>query len=106
MASGPGPSRGASSGDEELEFTVASVWREERVSCPHVDLLKAWLGGSLTGGAAEFVAFHVEESRCPWCAASIDALRAQDEDASRRRLEDVRDRLLRSTISALRATRA
>ena len=92
--------------EEELAFTVATVWRDERVSCPHLDILRAWLGGSLTGGAAEFVAFHVEESRCPYSAAALDELRAQDVAASRARLDGVRDRLLRSTISALRATRA
>ncbi|MBI5853134.1 MAG: hypothetical protein HZB39_19155 [Planctomycetes bacterium] len=103
---------GSDHGDEDprreadLAFTVATVWRDERVSCPHQDILRAWLGGSLTGGAAEFVAFHVDESRCPYCAAALDELRAQDEAASQVRLEGVRDRLLRSTISALRATRA
>ncbi len=99
--SGPG-SRGR---EEELAFTVASVWREERVSCPHPDLLKSWLGGSLEPGATEFVAFHLGESRCPYCSALVDELRAQDEDASSVRLEDVRDRLMRSTIAALRASR-
>ena len=27
--------------DEALAFTVATVWREERVSCPHPDLVHA-----------------------------------------------------------------
>lgn len=92
--------------DEELGFTVASVWREERVSCPHPDVIRAWLASALEGGAAEFVTFHLEESRCPFCCATVDDLRARDAEAQDVRLEDVRERLLRSTIAALRATRA
>ena len=92
--------------DEELGFTVASVWRDERVSCPHVDVLRSWLAGSLDGGGAEFVAFHLEETRCPWCCALVDELRSRDAETGRARIEEVRERLLRSTIAALRATRA
>ncbi|MFO1051851.1 MAG: hypothetical protein U1F36_06520 [Planctomycetota bacterium] len=92
--------------DEQLGFTVASVWREERVSCPHADVLRAWLSGALSGGGAEFVAFHVEESKCPYCRAVVDEMRSRESPAAERRLEDVRDRLMRSTIAALRATRA
>ena len=91
--------------DESLAFTVASVWREERVSCPHPDILKAWLGGALPEGAAEFVDFHVRESQCPYCNAFVDELRAQDEDAQRTRLDDLRGRLLRSTVTFLRRSR-
>lgn len=88
--------------DESLAFTVASVWRAERVSCPHADVLKAWLGGSLPAEAAEFVAFHLDEAACPYCGAVVAELRARDEDAAEVRLEDVRHRLLRSTVTFLR----
>lgn len=88
--------------DELLAFTVASVWREERVSCPHPDILKAWLGGSLPEDAGEFVAFHLAESQCPYCNAVVEELRAQDEDAQRAPLEGLRERLLRSTVTFLR----
>ena len=37
--------------DEILAFTVASVWREERVSCPHPDILQAFESGALEPGA-------------------------------------------------------
>ena len=46
-----GPERPGSPG----AFTVASVWREERVSCPHPDILQAYDAGALPGGAAEFL---------------------------------------------------
>jgi hypothetical protein len=76
--------------DPHLAFTVATVWREERISCPHPDLLQSWLQGGLQGGARDFVAFHLADSQCPYCNAVVD----------------LRDRLLRSTATALRRSRA
>lgn len=88
--------------EERLLFTVASVWREERVSCPHPDLLRAYLGGSLDGAAAEYLGFHLGESQCPYCNALVDEMRAADEQAERERLDGLRDKLRRSTVAALR----
>jgi hypothetical protein len=91
--------------DAALAFTVASVWREERISCPHPDLLASYLAESLDGGAAEFLDFHVRESQCPWCNAVLADLRAADARAREPQLDDLRDRILRSTVSALRSVR-
>jgi hypothetical protein len=88
--------------DDALAFTVASVWREERVSCPHPDLLRAYLTGGLGGGAREFLAFHLQESQCPYCNAVVADLEAGEQAAQRRELEGLRERLLRSTVAALR----
>ncbi len=92
--------------DAKLAFTVATVWREERISCPHPHLLQSWLQAGLDGGAAEFVAFHLHDSKCPYCNAVVDDLKARESDARNAGLEDLRDRLLRSTVAALRQTRA
>ena len=92
--------------DGKLAFTVASVWREARISCPHPDLLQSWLAGGLDGGAADFIEFHLKESRCPYCNAVIEDLRAQEDRARQAPLQDLRDKLLRSTVAALRRTRA
>lgn len=92
--------------DAKLAFTVASVWRRERISCPHPHLLQGWLQGSLQGGAKDFLDFHLRESQCPYCNAVVDELRARDDQAKQPVLEDLRDRLLRSTAAALRRTRA
>lgn len=89
------------SGDRSLEFDVASVWREARVSCPHPDIVNAHLAGALDSEASEFVAFHLDESKCPYCNAVVDELRSGDESAAGE-LEDVKSRLLRSTMVALR----
>ena len=88
--------------DPKLAFTVASVWRRERISCPHPHLLQSWLQGALQGGAQEFLDFHLRDSQCPYCNATIDEMRARDDQAKRPVLEDLRDRLLRSTRSAMK----
>lgn len=92
--------------DAKLAFTVSTVWREERISCPHPHLLQSWLAGGLSGGAREFLDFHLRDSKCPYCNAVIEDLTARDSAAKSPALEDLRDRLLRSTVAALRKTRA
>ena len=94
-----------SEAEARLLFTVSSVWREERISCPHPDLLHSWLTGGLDGGAADFIRFHLRESQCPYCNAVVEDLRAREDAAQERPLVDLRDRLLRSTAAALRHTR-
>ena len=91
--------------DAELAFTVATVWREGRISCPHADLLQSWLQDGLDPGAAEFVQFHLRESQCPYCNAVVDDLRAKEDAAKAMPLEDLRDKLMRSTAAALRKNR-
>jgi hypothetical protein len=92
--------------DAELAFTVAAIWRQERISCPHPHVLKSWLQGGLPPGAAEFVEFHLRDSSCPYCHAVIEDLKAQDASAQSPVLQDLKERLLRSTVAALRQTRA
>jgi hypothetical protein len=92
--------------DAKRVFTVASVWREERISCPHRDILQSWCSGELESGAREFIQFHLRESQCPYCNAVVEDLERQDADARAGSLLDLRDKLLRSTAAALRSTRA
>ena len=88
--------------DELLAFTVATVWRDQRVSCPHADILRAFDVGSLESGAMDFVRFHLDESQCPYCNATLADLRVGDEEAAEPVLGDLKDRLMRSTRAALR----
>jgi hypothetical protein len=92
--------------DPKLAFTVATVWREERITCPHPDLLQSWMQGGIDGGAADFIAFHLRESQCPYCNSVVDDLRVRDDQARQPKLADLRDKLLRSTVAALRGRRA
>ncbi len=92
--------------DAQLALTVETVWRSERISCPHPHVLQSWLQGGLEGGAAEFVAFHLEDSGCPFCNATVDDLKAREDDAKQPLLADMKDRLLRSTVAQLKKTKA
>ena len=105
--SAPDPMSAQTEGvDAQLAFTVATLWREERITCPHPHLLQSWMQGGLPAGAGEFVQFHLRESQCPYCNAIVEDLRARDGTAKAPALEDMRDRLLRSTAAALRRSRA
>ena len=88
--------------DDALAFTVATVWREERVSCPHPDILRAYETGSLEPGAMDFLKFHLDECQCPFCNAVLEDLRLSDSEAGKPELADLRDRLMRSTRAELR----
>ena len=92
--------------DAKLAFTVATVWRSERISCPHPHVLQSWLQGGLHGGAAEFVAFHLQDSECPYCNATVDDLKARDDDAKQPVLADMKDRLLRSTCAEIKRAKS
>ena len=87
--------------DAKLAFTVATVWRSERISCPHPHVLQSYLQGSLEPGAAAFVEFHLNDSQCPYCNATIDDLKARDDEAKQPVMADMKDRLLRSTVAEL-----
>ncbi len=66
---------GAQSGEASLDMSIETAWREARVSCPARHWLARSLVGSLESGPAEYLRFHVEEMRCPWCAANLEDLR-------------------------------
>jgi hypothetical protein len=82
---------------EQLVVTVGQVWRDARVSCPHRDVLNAFLEGGLPEDAASYIRFHIDEAECPYCAAHVEDLRRLELEASRKTLESVKDRLLEST---------
>ena len=88
--------------DDGLAFTVATVWREERVSCPHPQVLQAFLSDALPSGAKEFLDFHLTESQCPFCNSVVDEMRESERQAANTRLESLKERLLRSTAAELR----
>jgi hypothetical protein len=91
--------------DPTLAATVAAVWRQARVSCPHPDLLSSWLQGGVDGAAARFLDFHLGESDCPACNAVVEDLRARDDRAGRPEVDAAGVRALRSTLTALRSQR-
>ena len=106
--SGKTPEPKGPGGDEsyqreaELEFTLGLVWREERISCPHRDVLRSFVEGALPEGAMDYIQFHIDQCECPYCGAVVDDLRDDVKAPLRKELEGVKDRLMRSTAMALR----
>jgi hypothetical protein len=88
--------------EAELEFTLGLVWREERISCPHRDILRAFVDESLPEGAMDYIRFHIQQCECPYCGAVVDDLRDDVKAPIRKQLEGVKDRLMRSTAMALK----
>lgn len=87
--------------DGEVPIDVATVWSEDRVSCPARHWIARWIAGTLEEGPKAFVEFHVDEVRCDWCAANRDDLARRDEEALEPLLVSVRAstaKLLRSRI--------
>lgn len=86
-------------------MTVGSVWREARVSCPHPDILRAYHDGALEEGQQDYVRFHVDDAACPYCQATIEDFARADAAAANAPLENLKERLLNSTMSVLREKR-
>ncbi|HIG12370.1 MAG: sigma-70 family RNA polymerase sigma factor [bacterium] len=82
-----------------FDFDVAVTWRLGRVSCPARYWLTRHLAGDLKGAPEEFVKFHLEEMKCPWCAANLDDLERAEEDSLTPFLESLRQ----STVQYLRS---
>lgn len=57
--------------------SIEEIWRRHRLSCPPRQTLGNYLLGSLEKDEYTFVRLHLEETRCPFCRASVDDLREQ-----------------------------
>jgi RNA polymerase sigma-70 factor (ECF subfamily) len=89
----------AEEGDTRLlDVDVREIWREQRLSCPGRTWLARYSAGSLDAGPAGFIAFHLDEMRCPWCQANHDDLTRRSQDAE---LDVVLERVRESTLRLL-----
>jgi RNA polymerase sigma-70 factor (ECF subfamily) len=86
--------------DARFSFDVATVWREQRASCP----ARYWLGrlalSTLDEGPARFVRFHLDETGCAYCAANFADLQRIEEDPA---LAPMLERVHASTVLFLRS---
>ena len=60
--------------DEQFDMSVSRVWVQERISCPHRDILRAYLAGGLDAGEQDYVTFHLRVIECPFCLANLEDL--------------------------------
>ena len=86
-------------GTSYFDFDVTKTWQMGRVSCPARYWLARRLTGNLQEGPAEFVEFHLEEMKCPWCTANRDDLQRAEASA----LEPFIESLKQSTVQYLRS---
>ncbi len=86
---------------EALEISISLVWEEERVSCPHRDVLRAFAGGSLRKDAADYIEFHLKDVGCGYCVANLEDLQTIDSSDQGRYLKSVRERVMSSTRAFL-----
>jgi len=87
---------------EARNLSISLVWKEERITCPHRDVLEAYHYGSLRDDEADYIAFHVERIGCPYCAANLEDIASGDKPLSDKKIRGARDELLRSTTYFLR----
>jgi hypothetical protein len=78
-----------------LDVDRREIWREKRLSCPGRSWIARYVASTLEEGPRGFVAFHLDEMKCPWCQANHDDLSRADQDAE---LSKVREKLRDSTI--------
>jgi hypothetical protein len=62
--------------------TLGAIWRRHRLSCPSREQLGGYLLGTLAGGAAAYVDFHIQTVGCRWCEANLTDLKRQQAEAA------------------------
>lgn len=67
---------------ESGNHSVGAIWRRHRLSCPTRLELGGLLLGTLDRGAADYIQFHIEEAGCRFCAANLEDLRRQKQEAT------------------------
>ncbi|MBK7643756.1 MAG: hypothetical protein IPJ19_12040 [Planctomycetes bacterium] len=86
------------SGESDVHFDVAELWKRSRASCPARHWLARQAAGTLPEGPADFVRFHLGEMHCEWCQANLDDLERQGREAE---LEPLLGSLQASTLRYL-----
>jgi RNA polymerase sigma factor (sigma-70 family) len=89
----------AKEGTSHLDFDVSAIWRRGHASCPARYWLARYSAGTLAGGPADFVRFHLEEMGCEWCQANLDDVAQADQGD----LAPLIERMHASTVQYLRS---
>jgi hypothetical protein len=87
-----------------VEHSLSLLWKRERISCPHRDILASFVHGSLPAAQVDYVRFHLDVIGCGVCQANVRDLREEDREEEPA-LRKVRDEVLRSTTAFLKKRR-
>ncbi len=80
---------------------IASIWQEQRLSCPKRSTLGAFLLGTLEPAWSDYISFHLDQLGCRFCRANLEDLRLQTASESGGQL---RERIMESTVGFLKHT--
>jgi RNA polymerase sigma factor (sigma-70 family) len=80
---------------------LTEVWRDGRPSCPKRTTLGKYVLGTLPEDWDDFVTFHVDRLGCEFCAANLEDLNAEINAPSDELANQLRGRILESTIGFL-----
>ena len=86
--------------DQSSEL-LTEVWRDDRPSCPKRTTLGKYILGTLPDDWDDFVTFHVERLGCEFCAANLEDLTTEINAPSDELANQLRGRILESTIGFL-----
>ncbi len=86
---------------EGLTISVGDLWVKERISCPHRDILLAFVNKSLSKQEMDYIDFHLNQIACPYCQAEATELEDLMSKESAKNLEDSLERSLRRSAAVL-----
>lgn len=90
---------------EQSSDLLTEVWRDGRPSCPKRTTLGKYLLGTLPEDWDEFVMFHVDRIGCEFCAANFEDLSAEINAPADESGNQLRGRILESTVGFLNQQR-
>jgi hypothetical protein len=61
--------------------TLGEIWRRHRLTCPTRDQWGSFLLGALGEEEADYLRFHLQVVGCRACAANVEDLRRQQQEA-------------------------
>lgn len=89
-------------------FSLAEIWRRNRLTCPGREVLGAYLLKSLSSEEARFVEIHLSITGCRYCLANLEDLKShlRRDDAAESASARRRDRYFRSSLHHLPSRKA
>lgn len=91
---------GSDQSDRSSEL-LTEVWRDGRPSCPKRTTLGKYILETLPEDWDDFVTFHVDRLGCEFCAANLEDLNAEINAPSDDLADQLRGRILESTVGFL-----
>ena len=86
---------------EGLTISVGSLWVKERISCPHQDILLAFVNGALSAEEQEYLEFHLNVVDCPSCQSAVEEIKDLVDRKAPERLKRAMDESMRRSAAFL-----